>query len=152
MSPGRKQIRLDRQVYCSSGTAFSITIRTADKEPIFASECYARPIFDAVFQAPFALRTDCHAACLVPDHIHMLLAPREYDLVCALQHWKAWTTRHLHVLGRLGGIWQRSFYDHALRPGEGLTACTLYIVNNPVRRGLVSHWADYPYAWCRGQP
>ncbi len=42
-------------------------------------------------------------------------------------------------------VWQRSFFDHALRDEESLEAVARYIVSNPVRAGLVEDWRDYPF-------
>jgi hypothetical protein len=38
------------------------------------------------------------------------------------------------------------FYDHALRSTEGILPAVRYIVANPVRAGLVTNVADYPYS------
>jgi REP element-mobilizing transposase RayT len=129
---------------------FSVTVCTADKQAIFAHPGHARLVFDSILHGRLTLRTECYAVCLMPDHVHLLVAPRGCDLVWALQQWKSWTTRRLHALGWRGPAWQRSFYDHALRGQEDVKAAALYIVSNPVRRGLVAHWKDYPYGWCQG--
>jgi len=39
--------------------------------------------------------------------------------------------------------WQKDYYDHILRNNEDLTAQIWYILNNPVRAGIVEHWKDY---------
>jgi hypothetical protein len=41
-------------------------------------------------------------------------------------------------------VWQKGFYDHALREGEALQNVARYIVANPLRAGLVAHIGDYP--------
>ena len=48
--------------------------------------------------------------------------------------------------GVAGVIWQRSFWDHFLRAEEQLEEVVSYGLNNPVRRGLVEDWQDYPFA------
>jgi hypothetical protein len=40
--------------------------------------------------------------------------------------------------------WQKNFYDHVIRNSEDLKHQIYYIVNNPVRRGLVKDWDEYP--------
>ena len=42
-------------------------------------------------------------------------------------------------------LWQRSFYDHALRKEESLNDVARYIWENPVRAGIVATAVDY--AW-----
>lgn len=41
--------------------------------------------------------------------------------------------------------WQKDFYDHILRKDEDVKKHVMYILNNPVRRGIVENWKDYPY-------
>ncbi len=41
-------------------------------------------------------------------------------------------------------MWQRSFFDHALRREEDLRKAAEYVLNNPVRDGLVEDRRDYP--------
>jgi len=44
-------------------------------------------------------------------------------------------------------LWQRGFYDHALRKEEDVQKVAEYIVNNPVRMGLVEDWRNYRFSW-----
>ncbi|HDS1651373.1 TPA: hypothetical protein UL921_001486 [Stenotrophomonas maltophilia] len=46
-------------------------------------------------------------------------------------------------------IWQPGYYDHALRSDECLHTQARYIAANPVRAGLATRIAEYPYAWSR---
>ena len=41
--------------------------------------------------------------------------------------------------------WQKDYYDHILRSEENLIVHLKYILNNPVRTGLVGYWRNYPY-------
>jgi len=41
--------------------------------------------------------------------------------------------------------WQKDYYDHILRKHENLIANIKYILNNPVRAGIVDYWKDYKY-------
>jgi len=43
-----------------------------------------------------------------------------------------------------GPVWQKGYYDHALRDEENLAAVARYIVANPLRAGLARNVADYP--------
>ena len=42
-------------------------------------------------------------------------------------------------------LWAKSYYDHILRSEEYLAKIIWYILNNPVRKGLVKYWYDYKY-------
>jgi REP-associated tyrosine transposase len=50
-------------------------------------------------------------------------------------------------LGRKGRVWQPESFDHVLRSSEGLDAKIQYILENPLRSGLVGSWADYRWLW-----
>ena len=47
------------------------------------------------------------------------------------------------TLGRKGRVWQAESFDHVLRSSESLDAKVPYLLENPVRCGLGSDWADY---------
>lgn len=73
----------------------------------------------------------------------------EANLVDLVSRWKSFTASLLRRDGLIGPCWQRGFYDHALRKEEDIRTSAEYIVNNPVRAGLVENWVDYPFAWHR---
>jgi len=50
-------------------------------------------------------------------------------------------------LDRHGTIWQEESFDHVLRSAESLDQKIAYVLENPVRRGLVSDWRDYRWLW-----
>jgi putative transposase len=41
-------------------------------------------------------------------------------------------------------LWQDSYYDHVVRPEENLAGIACYIIQNPVRAGLVASPLQYP--------
>jgi REP element-mobilizing transposase RayT len=84
---------------------------------------------------------------LMPDHLHVLLSPAasERQLAYWLDVFKSYTTNRFHQLGYRGPLWQPSAHDHVCRDGETVEAVLTYIVNNPVRAGLVAHWQDWPW-------
>ena len=51
------------------------------------------------------------------------------------------------ALGRRGRVWQPESFDHVLRTSENLDAKIIYLLENPVRAGLVEHSNDYPWLW-----
>jgi REP element-mobilizing transposase RayT len=81
----------------------------------------------------------------MPDHVHLLL---EATSACPLPdyvgRWKSLCYRARRQHGNLRAFWQRSFFDRALRADEDLRQVALYILNNPVRRGLVEDFRSYP--------
>jgi putative transposase len=147
--PKRKNIRLPRQQYEIPSQIFSITICTYNRRPLFENNEYAGLTFNTLRSGPFGKQTELYAACLMPDHIHLLLSPVEENLIDSVNRWKSYTANLLLKKGLTGSCWQRGFYDHALRKEEDIRATAEYIVNNPLRAGIVGPGHDYPFLWHR---
>lgn len=83
---------------------------------------------------------------LMPDHLHWLFQLQErLTLAQAIKQLKARSAIRINgLLGRQGPVWQRDYYDHAIRRDEDLRAVARYIIANPLRAGLVQHIGDYP--------
>ena len=54
-------------------------------------------------------------------------------------------------LDRRGRVWQTESFDRVLRSSESLDAKVAYILDNPVRAGLVSRSGDYAWTWRRAE-
>jgi putative transposase len=77
---------------------------------------------------------------LMPDHLHMLATfGREAGMKRVIRNWKRYLTNHAGI------HWQRDFFDHRLRDDESYDEKANYILNNPVRAGLVACFEDWPY-------
>jgi len=143
--PQRKRIRLNKEFYEKQRQPFAITLCT-DKR-ISLSDKFQELIFKSAMKDHLSKESDLMAVCVMPDHIHLLLAPISKNLIDLIAEWKGYTTHLLWNEGYIGKPWQRSFYDHALRREEDLPKAAEYIVYNPVRKGLVESWKEYPYSW-----
>jgi putative transposase len=83
---------------------------------------------------------------LMPDHLHALIAiDGESSLSGIIGRFKRATSRFAGVR------WQRNFFDHRLRHDESSDEKWVYIMNNPVRSGLVQKSDDWPYVLNRAQ-
>ena len=125
---------------------FVTTILAERKQHYFADFSCAR----CVVAEMRALRDDevvCSLAWVImPDHVHWLFQLGErMDLSAAVIRFKACSARRVNEhLNRQGALWQKSFYDHALRKDEDVRGIARYIVANPLRAGLVENIGDYP--------
>jgi len=98
---------------------------------------------------------DLRVAVVMPDHVHLIFTPlvdRAAMEVCSLAKImdgiKGASAHKINeFLGRKGRVWQTESFDHVLRSSEGLEAKIQYVLENPVRRGLVADWADYQWLW-----
>ena len=143
----RKNIRLAEELYEVPSQVFSITICTRNRNPSFSNQTWAKLLLSSLETGPLWKQTEQFARCLMPDHLHLLISPREGNLADLINGWKSFSANLLRQEGLREPLWQRGFFDHALRREEDIEAVANYIVNNPVRAGLVKHWEDYPYSW-----
>lgn len=84
---------------------------------------------------------------IMPDHIHLFCSPvgLEYPpLKTWVTYWKSLSARTWPDK-KAGKVWQRDFWDTQLRKGESYTEKWHYVVNNPVRAGLVEEALKWPY-------
>jgi REP element-mobilizing transposase RayT len=98
---------------------------------------------------------DLLAVVVMPDHVHMIFTPR-VDYIAAEVFSLARITKaikgassHLinRKLSRAGRLWQEESFDRVLRCSEKLDEKIAYIMNNPVRKGLVNRPEEYPWLW-----
>jgi len=84
--------------------------------------------------------------CFMPDHQHIIIAGTcsDSDIWEAITKYKQRTGFWLSS-NKSGVKWQKDFYDHVIRKHEDMTAQIMYILDNPVRKGLVLSWQEYPY-------
>jgi putative transposase len=82
----------------------------------------------------------------MPDHVHLF--------VCGDEQFDPgrWVAALKQTLTKANGwsrescqIWQEGFFDHILRSDESMNAKWEYIVQNPVRAGLVKREEDWFY-------
>ena len=83
----------------------------------------------------------------MPDHLHLLLEGLSggSDLRKCIKLAKQRTSYAAIRLG-LGQLWQSGYHDRVVRQDEDVAGYADYIVQNPVRAGLVQRASDYPYA------
>ena len=140
----RKNIRLDPAVYRETGRAYSVTIGTAPRRDVFSDGEFGRACLAELSGVAARTSAKIYAYCLMPDHVHLLIGvPEGYPLSDIVGDWKS----RCYALWRRAGarrtFWQRSYYDHAIRADEDFRTAAEYVINNPVRAGLVRRFQEY---------
>jgi REP element-mobilizing transposase RayT len=103
----------------------------------------------------------------MPNHVHVVCQvppsnPREettslqnvehehVTLTEILQSVKKYTAlKSNRLLARSGQFWHRESYDHVIRDSDELERTIWYIVNNPVKAGLVEDWHDWQWTYVK---
>ena len=145
--PKRKNPRLKDFDY-STLQAYYITICTKDRNDYFKDDVFNRTIIQCLNQEKQRTNFIIYVFCLMPNHIHLLVSPSGDGTSISrfIGGFKSKTTRLAWNFGIKGKLWQQRFYDHILRKKEDLRSIGEYILNNPVRKNLVTNWQDYKYS------
>jgi putative transposase len=139
--PVRKKIRLPLAVYNQKYVYF-VTISTYRKHEWFRLHPDLNDIAVQVIRASSsALETKLFAWCIMPDHIHLLIQGRmPIEFILRI---KGKMTPFARTIDPGKRLWQRSFFDHALRSEESLFDVACYIWENPVRANLVDNPGEF---------
>jgi len=88
-----------------------------------------------------------HAWCVMPNHVHVLLTPREGEILSGILHsWKSFTAQKANaLLGKQGPFWQREYFDRFVRSENHFAEAVIYIENNPVKAGLCEDPVQWPF-------
>lgn len=145
LTPRRKRIRLDRQVY-TGRMAFSVTINTLDRHRAFLNEATVRLCLHSLREAREKLGMSVLAYCFMPDHLHLLLEGSDQsNLIDFMKRFKQLSGfGYKTETGRQ--LWQKGYYDHVVRQEEDLKGIALYIFENPCRAGWGDDPASYPHS------
>ncbi|MCP4903106.1 MAG: hypothetical protein GY906_39585 [bacterium] len=88
---------------------------------------------------------DVFGYCVMPDHLHLLVATGGTQLSEIVKQLKGRVSRRIRLVDAAVEGWQRGYHDHIVRRNEGLLQTLEYVLMNPVRGGLARNWWEYPY-------
>jgi REP element-mobilizing transposase RayT len=92
----------------------------------------------------------------MPNHVHLVCTPiqkdeREYYSLSAIMHKiKRFTARDANkILERTGDFWQHENWDHVVRDDGEKKRIIAYILDNPIKAGLVDDWKRWKWMYCK---
>ena len=117
------------------------------REKVFSNHKNARLAAKAIYSKKLWPDAKCLAWVLMPDHIHLLIELGEIEpLSLVVQRIKSLIAVAINTdRNKRQPVWQRGYYDHAIRTDEDVLMAAQYLVNNPIRAGLAVTIGDYPY-------
>ena len=90
------------------------------------------------------------AYCIMPNHVHLLFTLRERSRSVdkIMQSIKRYSAREINrLVKRSGSLWQAESYDHVVRDEDEQFRIIEYVMNNPVKAGLVEDWKDWKHTF-----
>jgi putative transposase len=126
--------------------AYSLTICCENRQLAFANASCAHCACTQFLQTAAAYRFEILAYCFMPDHMHALVEgmSEDADFCRCVDMFKQQSAFEYKKVRRTR-LWQEGYYDHVLRDDEPTIGVAAYILHNPVRAGLCSTIAEYPF-------
>lgn len=85
----------------------------------------------------------------VDDDGHLVFLSEHSGLPKIMQSLKGRSARESNLaLSRTGQFWEHESFDHVIRRGK-LASTIKYVLNNPVKAGLVKDWREWRWSYCR---
>jgi len=128
------------------GQAMHVLVRGNNRETLFHTPADYLTYLDWLRTAAAQFSVAVHAYALMPNHVHLLLSPKEPQSLAKLmqslgrRYAQFFNQKH----GRTGTIWEGRYRSSIIDP-DYLLRCQRYIELNPVRSGLESRPADWPW-------
>jgi len=130
-----------------SGRAYFITTVTHQRSALFLDLYSARIVINYMKYLEDAGWVKSLSWVVMPDHVHWLFQLKDIkELSIVMKHFKARVTKELNKkTNHQGAVWQKAFYDRAIRDNEDLQQLARYVVANPLRANLVENIGDYSH-------
>jgi len=126
--------------------SYSITLCTHDRKPYLKQQELVSMIIEHLRNSTLKYGFNVIVYTFMPDHLHLLLEGREESDL----------KRFMKILKQMTGyyfkkqygetLWHLSYYDHIIRKEEDILAAAKYILENPVRKGFVVDFREYPFS------
>jgi putative transposase len=148
MLPKRKRHRLPAEEYARIGSSWSLVLAVKRRQRVFADPDVAAEALQLLLALAVSKKTPLHSVCIMPDHVHIVVSPSpQCSVLTFVARFKQLTWRQARARGRRRSYWQRGFWDRGVRSEWQLDRENAYVMQNPVRAGLVDNILDYPYSF-----
>ncbi len=127
--------------------AYFVTILTKDRGTYLKEVEVVDSLIGILVEKARSERFSVLAYCFMPDHLHLLVSGEDDNsnlkkfISLFKQKSGYWFKKNYNK-----NLWHISYYDHILRKEEGIENVASYILENPVRKGLVSNFREYPFS------
>ena len=125
--------------------AYFITCATYQKGLYFTEKAVIDIILAVISRCSARNGFKIYTYCFMPDHLYMLLVGEEKSSLHEFMKTFKQESSFAFKKGYGCSLWQRSYYDRVLRTEETLAEVASYILNNPVRKGLVDDYKSYGF-------
>jgi putative transposase len=135
-----------------AGGHYHVINRGNNRATLFSTAAEFSAFLNLISQALARVELPILAACLMPNHFHLVVAPRSANDISRWMQWLLTTHSHRYHLqhGTTGRVWQGRFKAFPIEQDRHLLTVMRYVERNALRAGLVSRaedWAWGSLAW-----
>ena len=141
--------RLSRSV--PGGLCVHVVTRGNARATVFHNQGDYANLTQLMKDAQERVRLEILAWCLMPNHLHLVLRPREDGDLTRWMHWllTSHVQRHRIRHGTTGHVWQGRYKSFAIQTNVHLLTVLRYVERNPVRAGLVDSAGNWTWSSTR---
>src|SRR5688500_16674078 len=126
--------------------SYFLTFCTDQRRRRFIDASVSAMVVRQILRAAKRFEFEILAYCVMPDHVHALVHGTSdgADLRRFMKRVKQ-SSGQIYRRWSNEALWQEGYYDRVVRPEEDLSGIVRYIVENPVREGLVKSPLEYQF-------
>ncbi|OSI22412.1 REP-associated tyrosine transposase [Neisseria dumasiana] len=133
-----------RRYYRAGGTYF-FTLVAHNRQRILTGDAVRSALREAVLAVREKYPFEIAAWVLMPDHLHAIWHLPENDADFS-ERWRQIKRHSQYLIGADVRLWQRRFWEHAIRDEADFGRHFDYVHFNPVKHGHVSKVSDWPFS------
>jgi putative transposase len=143
--PHGRNLRKGR--FSQRGRIYLLTFCCHQRRPVFLDRRLPPVVIEEMRRSDAGGASRTLAFVVMPDHVHWVLEYRQRASIGAVVRLVKGcsATRINRLLGVRGRLWQSGYHDRAIRAEEDLESVCQYVIQNPLRAGLVRRVEDYPF-------
>ncbi|MEA1980866.1 MAG: transposase [candidate division Zixibacteria bacterium] len=131
--------------YFSDGNIYFITCVTYKRNKILIK--YYNFLHELLMIFSNEMNIKIIAWVILPDHIHMIINPKQNNISKFIQKLKLSFSRKYSICTNTNGlVWQKRFWDHMIRNQEDMNKHINYIHNNPVKHDYCIKPEEWKYS------
>ena len=138
--------------------ALHVICRGNNRQNVFHSDSDKLRYYTLIKELKDEAIISAYHYCLMDNHIHLILRLNQESKLSKFMKQLNLTYFHYYrkIYGYFGHFWQDRFKSNIIEMDSYLLQCGKYIELNPVRAGIVSHPAEYPFSsynfYAKGKP
>lgn len=125
---------------------YFLTFCTFERDRHFVEAVSVSLVGDQILRVATEQHVAIIAYCFMPDHLHLVVEGTDKDADLKTFVARAKQFSGFYFRQKTGHrLWQRYGFERVLRADEDTASVVKYVIENPLRAGLVNTPLDYPF-------